>query len=314
MPELRGVHIAVISDVRDPLRHNRVRVRVPSVLGTGTSTWATPATYPVLPPKVGQKVWVQFIGGNIQKPVWWVNVTSKDDATTFPDLHVLGATTLDGTLFVGGATSFDDQTFFNGLAYHAVNAQFNGGIQVLTGLTEIQNLQALNIDVQDVEAHGDVNIDGTLSVPDAAILGFLGVTTGLQVIAGGITVNAGGINLDAGNWVKRGGLAHMNLAAGWGDFGGGYQAPSYVEYADHTAGIVGVASTGTVTSGTVIYTLPIGIRPGAHHVFNCIAGSGAGKYCQIAVESNGQVKIQSPTGTPFDWVAFGNIRWPMNGF
>jgi hypothetical protein len=77
-PRYYGLYRGVVGDTNDPAGANRIRARVPQVLGGALSGWAWPC-WPVgdlsiLPedrlPPVGQGVWIMFEGGDPSKPVW----------------------------------------------------------------------------------------------------------------------------------------------------------------------------------------------------------------------------------------------------
>lgn len=73
-----GKYRGFVADNEDPEKRARLRLSVPSVLGTETTGWALPC----LPfggladqgwfavPEVGAQVWVEFEEGNISRPIW----------------------------------------------------------------------------------------------------------------------------------------------------------------------------------------------------------------------------------------------------
>lgn len=65
--------ICVLSPTVDKL----VRVKVPVLTGDSPSNWAIPLsdTYDV--PSVGDRVFVQFAGGDISKPIYSVTISSR---------------------------------------------------------------------------------------------------------------------------------------------------------------------------------------------------------------------------------------------
>lgn len=68
-----GLYRAIVHDIRDPLNQNRIRVRVPQVLGQDVSEWAWPiqtATAEYQLPAVGQGIWVAFESGDPGFPIW----------------------------------------------------------------------------------------------------------------------------------------------------------------------------------------------------------------------------------------------------
>jgi phage gp45-like len=66
-----GLYDGVVTDVDDPLKVGRVKVRVPSIF-TEQDTWARPCfTYGhFFVPDLGDHVWVAFEGGDASAPIW----------------------------------------------------------------------------------------------------------------------------------------------------------------------------------------------------------------------------------------------------
>jgi hypothetical protein len=77
MNQFFGKYRGKVIKNKDPLRLGRIRVRVPSVLGALSKNWAMPCVpyagkkvgFYAIPP-VGANVWVEFEGGNPNKPIW----------------------------------------------------------------------------------------------------------------------------------------------------------------------------------------------------------------------------------------------------
>lgn len=77
-----GKYRAKVHNVNDPEKRGRIRVLCPKVLGQAVSNWCEPCI-PVAYnfggdfaiPKVGETVWVEFEGGDVNKPIytggWW---------------------------------------------------------------------------------------------------------------------------------------------------------------------------------------------------------------------------------------------------
>ncbi|MBO2460964.1 hypothetical protein [Actinomadura violacea] len=129
--------------------------------------------------------------------------------------------------------------------------------------------------------------------------------------ASSLITASGGILLPVGEYIKRGGLGTPTFGTGWSAFGGGFQAPRYIEYPDHTAGLIGVATGTPATGGTTILSFPAGLAPAASHTFDAPCNNG--KHTQLLVTSAGNVVLQNPD-TGITWVSLGNISWPMVGF
>jgi hypothetical protein len=87
-----AIYRGTVVDNVDPEERGRVKVKVPSVLGEETDSWAMPAEpyggpnvgFFAIPP-IGAEVWVQFEGGIHTLPVWtgcfW---TTKEDVPVTP--------------------------------------------------------------------------------------------------------------------------------------------------------------------------------------------------------------------------------------
>ena len=116
---------------------------------------------------------------------------------------------------------------------------------------------------------------------------------------------------NTGQRITRGAITAPTLLNSWTNFGGGFQNAGYIEYPDHTAGLIGTITGGTKTTGTVLFTLPAALRPAAHHVF--LVPSTGTNYAQVAVQSGGNVVIQSPTAGA-TWLGLDACRWPISGF
>ena len=77
MPQFFGKYRGTVVNNVDPLQTGRVQINCPSVLGSGTLSWAMPnvplsgmqsGIYCV--PIVGAKVWVEFEGGDPDYPIY----------------------------------------------------------------------------------------------------------------------------------------------------------------------------------------------------------------------------------------------------
>lgn len=72
-----GKFRAYVTDVDDPDKRGRIRVKCPKVLGDSKSAWCevcAPIAYDnggdFCLPKVGESVWIEFENGDVDKPIW----------------------------------------------------------------------------------------------------------------------------------------------------------------------------------------------------------------------------------------------------
>ena len=68
-----GVYRAVVKDNRDPQNQRRLKVSVTQTTGTEVTEWAwpiEPSSIHTAVPVIGQGVWVTYIGGDPDYPVW----------------------------------------------------------------------------------------------------------------------------------------------------------------------------------------------------------------------------------------------------
>src|SRR4051812_26179499 len=72
MSDYFGLYQGAIHDINDPEDRGRVRALVPQVLGDSPSGWAEPMlpTAGTVVWAVGDRVWVLFEGGDLNKPVY----------------------------------------------------------------------------------------------------------------------------------------------------------------------------------------------------------------------------------------------------
>lgn len=107
MSELTGVYRGAVQDIEDPENRGRIRLTIPSVLGSSPSGWAEPTLETVQRQyAVGDRVWVLFENGDVNKPAFMSRpyVTANDvdedglteavggSRTTFSDIEPTDAT------------------------------------------------------------------------------------------------------------------------------------------------------------------------------------------------------------------------------
>lgn len=105
-------YAGIVESVKDPLKLGRLKVRVPHVFGSNATgsgyigvndlPWALPAGLPAGGssqsggfshlPEVGDKVWVRFLDGEPEKPIWEWGMQSIEDRDNLP-LHRYGTGT-----------------------------------------------------------------------------------------------------------------------------------------------------------------------------------------------------------------------------
>lgn len=68
-----GIYRAVVMSAKDPQGLNRLKIKVPQVLGDVQTDWVwniEGVSYEYEMPDVGQGVWAMFIAGDVDQPVW----------------------------------------------------------------------------------------------------------------------------------------------------------------------------------------------------------------------------------------------------
>jgi uncharacterized protein involved in type VI secretion and phage assembly len=147
-----GKYRGTVTDIQDPLMMNRVRAKVPDVMGDLESGWAMPC----LPfagsgmgffglPKVGAGVWIEFEHGDPDYPIWagcWIGSVAEAPSELLapPYKKVILKTEgghciiLDDTPGVGGITlqtSGGQKIVMNATSIEITNGQ--GGTIKMTG-------------------------------------------------------------------------------------------------------------------------------------------------------------------------------------
>ena len=65
-----GIQRAIVRDNKDPKNLRRLRVSVPQITGNEITDWIWPVLSTKRPPAIGQGVWVMYISGDPEYPVW----------------------------------------------------------------------------------------------------------------------------------------------------------------------------------------------------------------------------------------------------
>jgi Tfp pilus assembly protein PilE len=94
------------------------------------------------------------------------------------------------------------------------------------------------------------------------------------------------------------------LVNSWVAYSGSFASPQYTKTADGMVTLKGLIRSGTITSGTVIGTLPAGFRPAKTALIDSIC---AGLFCRFDIENNGNIIARagiSATWTSLDGITF----------
>ena len=77
---------AIVVDNRDPSHRGRLKVQIPTQTGSSSTDWIWPVVTsdPLLLPKPGEQVWVDYEGGDTDFPIWvgkaTANIVTRPDA------------------------------------------------------------------------------------------------------------------------------------------------------------------------------------------------------------------------------------------
>ena len=108
-PNLFGTYSGVIESTKDPEKRGRMKVRVPVVYGpaegsipTSDLPWALPSGLPAggssdsggidWLPEIGDQVWVRFLDGEPEKPIWEWALQNSKQAKDYPFRSYEGST------------------------------------------------------------------------------------------------------------------------------------------------------------------------------------------------------------------------------
>lgn len=76
-----GIYAGEVTAVKDPLKKNRLKFKVPQVLGDEPTDWSYGAESRLGSPKIGQGVYVMFLGGDPSHPIWFGTFGKKGKGT-----------------------------------------------------------------------------------------------------------------------------------------------------------------------------------------------------------------------------------------
>lgn len=233
---------------------------------------------------------------------------TNDEYTTIINNGILGAPNADYAL-VGGA----------GVTVTCDTSKCS--VFRIAGTTGVTLTVALTnaVDGRDVTLYFIANSGGTMGITLPASVVHLGTPPLLTLVANAVAsirlrwdaiMNSG-----AGGWVEVSrtgfqptwiaptlGGSMTNLGSGWTNVGYKIDQQKYVE-------IQGMIAGAGIVNAATIFTLPVGYRPPAAHLFTTMSLNGTTPgFGNVSVAANGDVKVNSTTGT----TAFSleGIRFP----
>lgn len=106
-------------------------------------------------------------------------------------------------------------------------------------------------------------------------------------------------------------LSNTDLKNGWVAYGSPYNAPGYRITMDGLVYITGVIKSGTIATGTLLFTLPEGYRPGATKIFVVAKAGGTGNW-DVEIGANGEARIGLRNGDA-TWSSLDNINFTAKG-
>lgn len=84
-----GIYQGIVTSIKDPEMRGRIKVKIPNVLGADTeSAWCDPCISVAYDgggdffiPPIDETVWIMFIEGDVNRPVWLGSWWSKSKST-----------------------------------------------------------------------------------------------------------------------------------------------------------------------------------------------------------------------------------------
>lgn len=98
------------------------------------------------------------------------------------------------------------------------------------------------------------------------------------------------------------------LGSGWNYYGLGYDDPRATRVGRM------VFLTGLVRrdgTGTLVTTLPAGMRPAGRHIFHAYANTFSGGQIRLDLLADGRLIVVSPPVTTLDWIPLSDIQFPV---
>ena len=129
-----GTYRGTVVDNNDPLGRNRLRLKVPQILGDLSTEWSwavIPSGASFSVPKIGDGVWVQFEGGDASFPIWVGTFTSTEQPVNIGATGPTGPSGLTGPTGPSGVTVANSPLSLSGPtgASLYLNVGATGGVQ-----------------------------------------------------------------------------------------------------------------------------------------------------------------------------------------
>lgn len=155
--EYFGIYQGIVTNTKDPEKRGRIKILCPEVLGDIVeSAWCDPCV-PIAYdnggdfciPQIDEAVWVMFIGGDCNKPVylggWW-----RKSMTPFGEAYDLGADTTRIISYADCTITMIDGKISINVGAKDTNLVIEDGKVFITGEVEIKG---------DVKAHNFVRTE-----------------------------------------------------------------------------------------------------------------------------------------------------------
>lgn len=238
-----GVYHASVANINDPQNKGRVQLKIPQVLGTATSNWATPLGIAITNvPSAGTLVYAAFLGGDVNRPAYWtVSSSINTNSLTTKTLHVTSTSEFDSTI-----------TLKNGLVTSLItiggsdaHPKFSAGIEV-GELSSPPTTPGTGVKLW-ADANAKLNFKGSNGLAEFAQAIII---DGALTATGGTASTPTIIETDTWNDMTPG------LLNGWTVTSS--QVARYRLMPDNSVWIVADLTPGTLTGGTNVWTTPSG--------------------------------------------------------
>lgn len=111
-----GIYRAVVEDNRDPDKLRRIKVSIPQITGRGKDQktgWIWPILSTERPPAIGSGVWVMYLGGDPDYPIW-IGEFAKNPQGLFAYGAWYSTATQTNTVNNGKAITFNATSYAEG--------------------------------------------------------------------------------------------------------------------------------------------------------------------------------------------------------